>query len=74
LRAVFVARGPGIRKDQRIGSINLTDVAPTIAQVLGVSLPKTQGRVLDEIFEPDQRSSIPERRVWPVELCPGTTP
>jgi len=71
LRGVFVARGPGILKNQRIGQIHLTDVAPTIAQVLGVSLPNAQGRVLSEIFEPDLRAAIPDRRVWPVELCPG---
>jgi hypothetical protein len=74
LHAVFVARGPGIRKNHRIGPISLTDVAPTIAHVLGVSLPNAQGRVLPEIFEPDQRASIPNRRVWPVELCPGGVP
>jgi predicted AlkP superfamily pyrophosphatase or phosphodiesterase len=74
LHAVFVARGPGIRKNHRIGPIHLTDMAPTIAHVLGVSLPNAQGRVLAEIFEPDQRSSIPDRRVWPAELCPGGKP
>jgi predicted AlkP superfamily pyrophosphatase or phosphodiesterase len=71
LRAVFVARGPGIRKNHRIGAIHLTDVAPTIAYVLGVSLPNAQGRVLPDMFEPELRAAIPDRRVWPVELCPG---
>jgi hypothetical protein len=46
-------------------------VAPTIAYVLGVSLPNAQGRVLPDIFEPEQRAAIPDRRIWPVELCPG---
>lgn len=50
LRASFIARGPGIRKNHDLGLVRLLDVAPTIARVLGVNLGKVEGRVLGEAF------------------------
>jgi arylsulfatase A-like enzyme len=50
LRASFIARGPGIRKNHDLGLVRLLDVAPTVARVLGVNLGKVEGRVLAEAF------------------------
>jgi arylsulfatase A-like enzyme len=45
--------GPGIRRDASLHPpVNVTDVAPTIARILGIPVPQqAQGRVLHEIFE-----------------------
>ncbi|OAM90720.1 hypothetical protein AW736_06665 [Termitidicoccus mucosus] len=51
LKACFVAWGAGIKAGVTLGEINNTDVAPTGASLLGLSLPDTDGRVLDEIMK-----------------------
>jgi hypothetical protein len=44
--AVFAAWGCGIRKGIRIPAMDQTDVAPTLARLLGVSLDGASGRAL----------------------------
>ncbi len=51
LGAFFLAAGAGVGRDRRIAGLASRDVAPTIAQVLGVTLPPGEGRVLTEIFD-----------------------
>ncbi len=46
MNAVFVAAGAGIARDAKLGVIDNVDVAPTIARLLGVSLPGATGRAL----------------------------
>ena len=36
----------GIKKGAELGTISNTDVAPTVARLLGLSIPKADGRVL----------------------------
>jgi predicted AlkP superfamily pyrophosphatase or phosphodiesterase len=48
LRAVFVACGTGIKPGAKLGDINNTDVAPTVAKLLGFEMPGTDGKVLIE--------------------------
>ena len=43
---VFLAKGPGIREDIRLSSARLVDIAPTLAAILGCSLPRTAGSIL----------------------------
>lgn len=50
MHATFVAWGAGIQPKSKLGTINNTDVAPTIAALLGVKMPDTDGRVLDSIL------------------------
>ena len=52
MHATFVAAGPGIRTiHDQISGVQAVDLAPTIAQLLGIPAPNdTQGRVLTEIF------------------------
>ena len=47
---VFFAWGHGIQPGTKLPRINNTDVAPTVARALGVTLPNVEGRVLEEIF------------------------
>ena len=51
MNAIFVASGAGIRAGTKLGVIDNTDVAPTVARLLGVSLSGASGRVLAEITE-----------------------
>jgi predicted AlkP superfamily pyrophosphatase or phosphodiesterase len=46
--AFFLAAGPGIARGLELPAIESRDVAPTLAQLLGLSLPRPEGRVLTE--------------------------
>ncbi len=46
----FVAFGPGIRQT-KLGIMELIDIAPTIAAILGFEMPDVEGRVLTEIIQ-----------------------
>jgi predicted AlkP superfamily pyrophosphatase or phosphodiesterase len=50
LHAMFVAWGVGIKRGTKIGEINNTDVAPTIAKILQVDLPTAEGKPLNKIL------------------------
>jgi len=54
--AGFVAWGRGIRRGIRIPRMHQTDVAPTLARLLGVALEGTEGRVLVGALRLDERS------------------
>ncbi|MBI5773017.1 MAG: alkaline phosphatase family protein [Verrucomicrobia bacterium] len=51
LDGVFLAWGRGIQPGAKLGRITNLDVAPTIAKLLGVTLPNPDGRVLEEILK-----------------------
>ena len=51
LDGVFIASGHGIKAGVRLPRVANLNVAPTLAQLLGVSLPDAEGRVLKEILE-----------------------
>lgn len=46
LHATFVAWGAGIKPGSTVGEISNTDVAPTVAKLLGVEMPGVDGKVL----------------------------
>jgi len=50
LHATFVAWGVGIKPGARVGEIPNTDVAPTIARLIGVTIPNPDGQVLSAIL------------------------
>jgi predicted AlkP superfamily pyrophosphatase or phosphodiesterase len=50
LHATFVAWGAGIKPGTKLGEISNTDVAPTIARLLGISMPGTDGQALPRIL------------------------
>jgi Type I phosphodiesterase / nucleotide pyrophosphatase len=46
MEAIFIASGYGVRADATLGRIANIDVAPTIAELLGVSLPTSKGKAI----------------------------
>jgi predicted AlkP superfamily pyrophosphatase or phosphodiesterase len=50
LHATFVAWGAGIKHGVKLGEIPNTDVAPTIAKLLGLSIPNPDGKVLKDVL------------------------
>lgn len=46
MRSTFLIEGRGIPTGRDLGSIDMRDIAPTIAALLGASLPQAQGKVL----------------------------
>ena len=50
MHATFVAAGAGIKPGTKLDVIKNTDVAPTIARLLGIKLRDVDGRVLEEIL------------------------
>lgn len=51
---IFISCGPGIRKGQRIGALQIADTAPTVLHSLGLPIPNDlEGRVAVAAFEPD---------------------
>jgi len=59
LHATFVAWGSGIKHGARLGEISNMDVAPTIARLLGFSIPNAEGKALKEVF---WKNKLPVRR------------
>lgn len=47
---VFVARGPAFRMGAVVSKAELMDIAPTLAKVLGQTLPQAEGRCLEELL------------------------
>jgi predicted AlkP superfamily pyrophosphatase or phosphodiesterase len=51
MNATFVASGAGIVQGKKMGMVEYIDIAPTIAQLFGVSLKHVEGRVLTEALQ-----------------------
>jgi predicted AlkP superfamily pyrophosphatase or phosphodiesterase len=51
LQALFIASGRGIKAGVTLPRVDNVDVAPTAAQLLGVEMSNTDGRVLSEILD-----------------------
>lgn len=51
MQAIFIASGRGIRRGAVLGPVNNLDVAPTIARLLGLTLPSPDGKPLASILE-----------------------
>ncbi|HUQ92982.1 MAG TPA: ectonucleotide pyrophosphatase/phosphodiesterase [Bryobacteraceae bacterium] len=49
--AIFIASGQGIRSGVVVDRVRNVDVAPTLAALLGVTMPAVDGRVLREILQ-----------------------
>jgi predicted AlkP superfamily pyrophosphatase or phosphodiesterase len=46
MRSTFLIEGPGISAGKNLGSIDMRDIAPTLAKLMGASLPQAQGHAL----------------------------
>ena len=51
LDGIFIASGAGIKRGVILDRVRNLDVAPTLAKVMGVTLPEVDGKVLEEILE-----------------------
>ncbi len=51
MNAIFIAWGYGIRKGARVDAVRITDLAPTMAEMLGIRMVNVEGRPLREIME-----------------------
>jgi predicted AlkP superfamily pyrophosphatase or phosphodiesterase len=49
-KSVMVISGNNIKKNYLIGSAELTDIAPTMASILGLAFPSCDGRALNEVY------------------------
>jgi predicted AlkP superfamily phosphohydrolase/phosphomutase len=66
---VLMACGPGIRRGQALPRQSILDTAPTLLYSLGLPIPADfEGRVIEDLFEPDYL------RRHPVRLGPPTEP
>jgi predicted AlkP superfamily pyrophosphatase or phosphodiesterase len=50
LHATFVAWGAGIKHGAKLGEISNLSVAPTIAKLLGLTIPNAEGKPLNGIL------------------------
>jgi hypothetical protein len=50
---IFIATGAGIKKGVRLSRVSSLDLAPTMARLLGVTMPDPEGRVIEEILSRD---------------------
>jgi predicted AlkP superfamily pyrophosphatase or phosphodiesterase len=46
MRSTFLVQGKGVPSGKNLGEIDMRDIAPTVARMLGVSLPQAQGKSL----------------------------
>jgi predicted AlkP superfamily pyrophosphatase or phosphodiesterase len=51
MRTGFIAAGAGIKAGVALERVRLVDIAPTVAQLLGLTIPDVEGRVLAEILD-----------------------
>ncbi|MDJ0852219.1 MAG: alkaline phosphatase family protein [Myxococcota bacterium] len=63
--AGFVAWGPGLARGLRIPAMQQTDVAPTLAPLLGLSLGGVDGRVLVGVLRLPRVSALPREEGGP---------
>jgi predicted AlkP superfamily pyrophosphatase or phosphodiesterase len=52
-RCNFIIAGKNIKTQAQLGEIEMVDIAPTIARILGIELHDVDGRSLDEVFKAD---------------------
>lgn len=49
-KCIFVVSGDGIKSEYQLGEIQMVDIAPTMANILGIDFYNVDGRPLNEIF------------------------
>ena len=50
MNALFVVSGRGVKPGVQLDQVNNVDIAPTIAHLLGLTMPGVEGKVLKEIL------------------------
>jgi hypothetical protein len=46
MRATLLIAGPGVPAKGSLGEVDMRDVAPTVAKILGVELPTADGKAV----------------------------
>jgi hypothetical protein len=46
MRSSFFIAGPGVPAGKSLGEVDMRDIAPTLAAILGVRMPRAEGRNL----------------------------
>ena len=65
---IFIAAGPHVRRDVEIEGASVLDITPTVLRYLGLPVAKDMdGKVLEQVFEPDFRDRHPIRYVTTYE-------
>jgi predicted AlkP superfamily phosphohydrolase/phosphomutase len=65
---LFIAKGPSIKKNHRVGKANILDILPTILKIYGIPLPtEIDGKPMDEIL----RFVLPEKEAISVKETSG---
>jgi predicted AlkP superfamily phosphohydrolase/phosphomutase len=60
LEGIFLAAGPSFRRSARLGRLSIMDVAPTLAYLLGVEVPRQMdGAVLEQAIAEDRLIEFP---------------
>jgi len=73
LYGVFVASGGPIRRGERVESVTILDIAPTVLHLLGLPLAESlEGRALVDIFEPRWAAGHPVKAVPTYDCSPVT--
>ncbi len=49
-KCIFLVSGPGIKKNNDIGPLEMVDIAPTVARILGMDFYECDGKVLKDAF------------------------
>lgn len=48
--SVCIVSGPGLKAGTKLGKIRAIDIAPTIAQILGIELPTAEGKPIEKLL------------------------
>lgn len=59
LHSSFMIMGKGVPKSRSLGEIDMRSIAPTVAAILGVALPKAELAPLSQITRPNRRVRLP---------------
>lgn len=51
LDGIFIAHGPNIKPGTVVDRVSNLDVAPTLARIMGLTLPEVDGRAIEEILK-----------------------
>ena len=61
---IFAAKGPGLRRDERIYGANLLDICPTLLHLFGLPVGEDMdGRVLMDLYDPQRGTPAAVERI-----------
>jgi hypothetical protein len=73
-RVPVVLAGPGVRRGEYLGSATPADIVPTLAYLTGITMPRTDGRVLREALAAGEARQPPTAADAATRLRTGARP